>query len=122
MVDLPEIFIVSKFHGPDDRVLGAFDCSFQWHRVSADERTDPPAWEETSPDLRVVLTGIHQVVSPCDRRPGGAALRPGRARDGPALGAPRDPMRGRGLTTPLLRLPRPRNHKRPASPSRLPAA
>ena len=58
MIELPELFLVSRFHGPDDRVLCSFDSSYQWHRVSADERTAPPAWEETSPDLRAVCTII----------------------------------------------------------------
>ena len=38
MIELPEIFVVSRFHGPDPqqargRVVASFDCSYQWHRV-----------------------------------------------------------------------------------------
>ena len=58
MIELPEIFVVSRFHGPDGRVVASFDCSYQWHRVSSAERTDPPAWEETSPQLRALLSII----------------------------------------------------------------
>jgi len=58
MIELPEIFIVSRFHGPDGRVVASFDCSYQWHRVSSAERTAPPAWEETSPQLRALLSII----------------------------------------------------------------
>ena len=52
MAELPEIFVVSRFRGPDGRVVCSFDCSYSWHRVSPDERTDPPVWEDTSPQLR----------------------------------------------------------------------
>jgi hypothetical protein len=58
MIELPEIFVVSRFHGPDGRVVASFDCSYQWHRVSSAEQTDPPAWEETSPELRALLSII----------------------------------------------------------------
>ena len=56
MIELPELFVVSRFHGPDDQVVASFDCSYQWHRVSAEERTEPPAWKETSPRLRALAT------------------------------------------------------------------
>jgi hypothetical protein len=56
MFELPEIFVVSRFHGPDGRVVASFDCSYSWHRVDSAERTDPPAWEETSPDLRALCS------------------------------------------------------------------
>ena len=49
MAELPETFVVSRFRGPDGRVVCSFDCSYSWHRVSPDERTDPPVWEDTSP-------------------------------------------------------------------------
>ena len=57
MAELPEMFVVSRFRGPDGRVVCSFDCSYSWHRVSPDERTDPPVWEDTSPQLRA-LTSI----------------------------------------------------------------
>ena len=49
MAELPEIFVVSRFRGPDGRVVCSFDCSYSWHRVSPDERTDPPVWEDNKP-------------------------------------------------------------------------
>jgi hypothetical protein len=36
----------------------SFDCSYNWHRVSADDRTLPPPSEETSPELRALITSI----------------------------------------------------------------
>ena len=36
----------------------SFDCSYNWHRLSADDRTLPPPSEETSPKLRAILTII----------------------------------------------------------------
>jgi hypothetical protein len=36
----------------------SFDCSYNWHRVAPEERTEPPAWEETSPAARALLTII----------------------------------------------------------------
>jgi hypothetical protein len=47
-----------SFHAPDGKVVCSFDCSYQWHRVSPEERSQPPAWEETSPELRALLTII----------------------------------------------------------------
>ena len=58
MAELPEIFVVSRFRGPDGRVVCSFDCSYSWHRVSPDERTDPPVWEDTSPQLRALASII----------------------------------------------------------------
>ncbi len=58
MVELPELFVISRFHGPDGRVVASFDCSYQWHRVSSEERTEPPAWEETNPQVRALLSII----------------------------------------------------------------
>ncbi|MGO9108585.1 MAG: hypothetical protein ACLP9L_05065 [Thermoguttaceae bacterium] len=58
MIELPEIFVISRFYGPDSKVRMSFDCSYQWHRVSADERTEPPAWEETKPQLRAIVSII----------------------------------------------------------------
>ena len=59
MIELPEIFVVSRFHAPDgDQVVASFDCSYQWHRVSPEERTGPPAWEDTSPQLRALASII----------------------------------------------------------------
>jgi hypothetical protein len=36
----------------------SFDCSYNWPRVSPDERTPPPPSEETSPELRAPITII----------------------------------------------------------------
>ena len=36
----------------------SFDCSYNWHRLSADDRTLPPPSEETSPKLWAILTII----------------------------------------------------------------
>ena len=58
MAELPEMFVVSRFRGPDGRVVCSFDCSYSWHRVSPDERTDPPVWEDTSPQLRALASII----------------------------------------------------------------
>ena len=58
LIELPELFVITRFHGPDDRVVLSFDCSYSWHRVSDAERTAPPAWEETSPELRALCTII----------------------------------------------------------------
>jgi hypothetical protein len=58
MIELPEIFVVSRFHNSDGKVVCSFDCSYSWHRVSPEERSQPPAWEETSPELRALLTII----------------------------------------------------------------
>jgi hypothetical protein len=58
LVELPEIFIITRFHGPDDRLVLSIDCSYSWHRVSDAERTAPPAWEETSPQTKAVCTVI----------------------------------------------------------------
>jgi len=58
LIELPELFVISRFHGPDNRVVMSFDCSYCWHRVSVAERTAPPAWEETSPQTRAVCTII----------------------------------------------------------------
>ena len=51
---LPELSLISRFHGPDDRVLLSSDRSYQWHLVPVPGRTAPPPWEETSPELRAV--------------------------------------------------------------------
>jgi hypothetical protein len=58
MLEPPELFVVARFHGPDDRVVMSFDCSYQWHRVSEAERTEPPAWEEISPDARALVSVV----------------------------------------------------------------
>jgi hypothetical protein len=59
LVELPELFVVTRFYAPgSDRVLLSFDCSYQWHRVPAASRTEPPAWEETNPQLRALCTVI----------------------------------------------------------------
>jgi hypothetical protein len=52
LIELPELFVISRVHGPDDLVVLSFDCSYQWHRVSLPERTAPPDWEETPPQIR----------------------------------------------------------------------
>lgn len=57
MVELPEIFIVSRFHGPDGRVVASFDCSYQWHRTNAVERTGSVEWKE-SPATRALCSII----------------------------------------------------------------
>jgi hypothetical protein len=36
----------------------SFDCSYNWHRVSAEGRTLPPPTEKTSPELRARMTII----------------------------------------------------------------
>jgi hypothetical protein len=57
LIELPELFVISRFYAPSSqRVVMAFDCSYSWHRISPEERTDPPAWEETSPKLRALCT------------------------------------------------------------------
>jgi hypothetical protein len=55
MVDLPELFVVTRFRGPDARVVMSFDCSYQWHMLAPEQRTAPPAWEETSFELRALV-------------------------------------------------------------------
>ena len=103
MIELPEIFIVSRFHGSDGKVVCSFDCSYSWHRVDLAEKIEPPAWEETSPQLRALFsiilveatTGVILALRSCSyspeftrsippghRRPGPPPLRPGRARGG----------------------------------------
>ena len=58
-IDLPGLWVISRFHSRvDDKVLMSFDCSYQWYRVSEADRTAPPAWEETSPELRALVTII----------------------------------------------------------------
>jgi hypothetical protein len=49
----PGLFLIARF----GRSL-SFECSFQWHRVSEEERTPPPPTEETSPALRAPCTII----------------------------------------------------------------
>ena len=56
MVDLPELFVVTRFRGPDDRVVMSFDCSYQWHMLAPEQRTTPPAREETSFELLAIVT------------------------------------------------------------------
>jgi hypothetical protein len=53
MVESEGLFLVVRF----GRAL-SFDCSYQWHRVDPAERVPPPSHEETSPELRVLLTII----------------------------------------------------------------
>jgi hypothetical protein len=58
-IDLPELWVISRFHSPADyRVVMSFDCSYQWHRVNEADRAAPPAWEEASPELRALVTII----------------------------------------------------------------
>jgi hypothetical protein len=45
------LFLITRF-GP--RL--SFDCSYNWHRVSENDRTLPPPTEETSPELPALLT------------------------------------------------------------------
>jgi hypothetical protein len=47
------LFLVARF----GRSL-SFDCSYHWHRVSAEDRTPPPPSEDISPELRALLTII----------------------------------------------------------------
>jgi hypothetical protein len=64
-IDLPELWVISRFHSrADDRVMMSFDCTYQWHRVNEAERTEPPAWEETSPNLRALLSIV--LVEACN--------------------------------------------------------
>ena len=55
LVELPELFVISRFYGPDDLVVLSLDCAYQWHRVSLSERTAPPTWEETPPQIRALF-------------------------------------------------------------------
>jgi hypothetical protein len=47
------LFLITRF-GP--RL--SFDCSYNWHRVAEGDRSLPPPSEETSPELRALLTII----------------------------------------------------------------
>jgi hypothetical protein len=58
LIEIPELFVISRFYGPDDQVVLSFDCSYQWHRVSLPERTAPPVWEEAPPQIRAICTVI----------------------------------------------------------------
>jgi hypothetical protein len=49
----PGLFLITRF-GSQLSV----HCSYNWHRVSPDERTLPPPSEETSPELRALITII----------------------------------------------------------------
>jgi hypothetical protein len=55
LIELPEIFVITRFLRPDDRVGMALDCSYQWHRVDPAERTAPPAREETRAVCTIIL-------------------------------------------------------------------
>jgi hypothetical protein len=46
------LFLITRF-GPL-----AFDCSYHWQRLSAENRTLPPPSEDVSPELRALLTII----------------------------------------------------------------
>jgi hypothetical protein len=56
LVDQPLLVQVVRFLGRSGQVVMSFDCSYSWHRVPAAERVLPPAVEETSPELRALLT------------------------------------------------------------------
>jgi hypothetical protein len=59
LIDQPELYVISRFWRPDaSKIQMSFDCSYQWWRVSAAERTAPPAWEEVSPAARSLVTVI----------------------------------------------------------------
>ena len=45
------LFLITRFG-----TRMSFDCSYNWHRVSENDRTLPPPTEETSPELRALLT------------------------------------------------------------------
>ena len=47
------LFLIARF-GP----TLSFNCSYHWHRVSAENRTPPPPTEDVSPELRALLTVI----------------------------------------------------------------
>jgi hypothetical protein len=36
----------------------SFDSPYSWHRVSPENRTQPPAWEEVHPALRAVVNVV----------------------------------------------------------------
>ena len=63
IAELPEIFVVARFHRPGpqqgrDRVVISFDCSYQWHRTDAIERTGSVEWRETDPGTRALCSII----------------------------------------------------------------
>jgi hypothetical protein len=45
------LFLITRFG-----TRMSFDCSYNWHHVSAEDRTLPPPSEETSPALRALIT------------------------------------------------------------------
>jgi hypothetical protein len=47
------LFFIAQF-GP----TLSFDCSYHWRRLAPENRIPPPPWEETSPELRALLTII----------------------------------------------------------------
>lgn len=60
LVDLPELYIISRFFDPRNpaKMVISFDCSYTPHLVQPSERTPPPAFEETNPKLRALVTVI----------------------------------------------------------------
>jgi hypothetical protein len=60
LVDLPELYVISRFFDPrhPDKMVMSFDCSYSIHRVAAEERTAPPAFEEVSPALRALVSVV----------------------------------------------------------------
>lgn len=59
IVDLPELYVISRYWHPNEpRVIMSFHCSYSIHRLDHDSRTLPPAWEDTSPALRALVTII----------------------------------------------------------------
>jgi hypothetical protein len=57
LVQLPELFLISRFRSPDsDRAVMSFESPYQWHLVPEPDRTLPPAWEETSPESGALCT------------------------------------------------------------------
>jgi hypothetical protein len=58
LVDQPLLVLVVRFLDRSGQVVMSFDCSYSWHRVPAAERVLPPPVEETSPELRALLTII----------------------------------------------------------------
>jgi hypothetical protein len=60
LLDLPELFVISRYFNPrdPDKMVMAFDCSYQIHRVALEDRTPPPAFEEVNPKLRALVMVI----------------------------------------------------------------
>ena len=53
LVDRSGLFLIARFGR-----RFSFDCSYSWHRVSPEERTMPPPFEEVPPALRSSISVI----------------------------------------------------------------